>query len=344
MVVNEKTDMMALTPYISVVIPVYNSSMCLSELLRQLCSQLDSMKREYEVILVDDSSPDQSWRLIGELLPQYPHVRAIQMMRNVGQAKATLCGLSDAGGEFVITMDDDLQHQPDQIPILLGTLESKPELDCVFGVFRQKRHSIYRNIGSKIIRWMNNRAFALPANFRSSSFRAMRRTLVSAIASHATENPTILGLILSSTERVAEIEVRHSDRLHGKSNYTLAKQLRLAFDSMCNVSLLPLRVVTIMGISTCLVSFMLIAIVLIRYLLGQIGVPGWTTVVIIVLFFSGVILLSLGIIGEYLARILREVRGSPPYLVRERIGQAPDNRQSRKQKLSMPVVKSADVK
>jgi len=128
---------------ISVVIPVYNSSDCLTELLRQLTETLDEMGDSYEVILVEDASPDNSWQVIEQLVPQYPRVSAIRLMSNAGQHKALICGLSHARGEIVITMDDDLQHPPDQLPVFLDALRSDPHIDCVFGHFDEKQHVGY---------------------------------------------------------------------------------------------------------------------------------------------------------------------------------------------------------
>ncbi len=302
---------------ITVVVPVYNSSACLEELLKLLTAQLESMGKSHEIILVEDCSPDNSWEVIKHLAPHYPNLRAFQLMRNSNQAKATLCGLAHARGEIVFTMDDDLQHRSDQMPKLIKALEHDPMADCVFGVFRQKKHTAYRNLGSRILRWLNYSAYNLPANTRTSSFRALRKSLVQVVIQHQTQTPSILALILESTKRIISVEVEHADRFAGESNYTFRRQFLLAFDNICNVSMLPLRLVTIMGIMFCALSLLMVLFVLIRYLTGNIGVAGWATVVILVSFFSGVIMLSLGIMGEYMFRIIREVRGSPPYLIRE---------------------------
>ena len=172
-------------------------------------------------------------------------------MRNRGQAFATLCGLSHARGQFVITMDDDLQHPPGEIPRLLAELEGNRDLDCVFGCFLEKQHAAYRNFGSQVMRWVMQKAFSLPRDFRSSTFRAMRRTLVRAILDHRTANPSLAVLIFSSTSRIKSIAVEHAPRYAGKSNYTLAKQFRLALDGICNVSMFPLRAISLAGMAVC---------------------------------------------------------------------------------------------
>jgi len=304
----------------SIVIPIYKSEDCLEELLRQLTKVFSSSKKVYEIILVNDASPDNSWEIIKDLTGKYEQISAITMMRNVGQARAILCGLSYATGEIIITMDDDLQHRPDQLSILIEKLESTPELDCVFGCYKKKKHSGYRNFGSKVIKWINAKAFGLPNNIEASSLRIMRLSLVKAILQNTTQSPSITALIYQNSHNVISIPIEHSDRFAGVSNYTLSKQFKLAFDNICNVSTLPLKIVSLLGFVFCIIAILLSLIIFIRYTFGQIKVPGWTTVVVLISFFSGIILLSLGIQGEYLVRILQEVKGGTLYTPRKIIG------------------------
>jgi dolichol-phosphate mannosyltransferase/undecaprenyl-phosphate 4-deoxy-4-formamido-L-arabinose transferase len=294
----------------------------------RLTEQLHNMGKSHEIILVDDASPDNSWETILSLSDQFPNLAAIRLMSNGGQARATLCGLSHSHGSIVVTMDDDLQHDPSELPKLLNALESDPKLDCVFGFFPRKHHARYRNIGSNIIRSINARAFALPSDVQASSFRAMRHSVANAIAQYDTENPVISALIYSSTKKVKSIAITHMPRYSGLSTYTFSKQFRLAIDNIVNVSMFPLRAVSFLGTSLSILSAVLILLFLIRYLAGQIAIPGWTTVVILLSFFAGVILLSLGIIGEYLVRVLREVRGAPRWIIRDVIRAEPTQRLS----------------
>jgi dolichol-phosphate mannosyltransferase/undecaprenyl-phosphate 4-deoxy-4-formamido-L-arabinose transferase len=304
---------------LSIVVPVYNSEECLPILLRQLEETLSAREEDYEIILVDDGSSDASWSEIKRLFPQHRNLRAVQLMNNSGQANATFCGLSRTRGQIVVTMDDDLQHPPDQLPIILNALHEDPEVDCVFGVYRKKQHAWYRNLGSSLLRAVNAHASGLPSGADYSSFRGMRSPLVKALLKHDTRNPSISSLVFGSTSRVKSVTVAHSERAAGESNYTLARQIRLAFDSIINVSMLPLRIVTALGFLSCGLGLFWALFVAVRYFLGRITVPGWTTVVILVSFSSGIVLLSLGIIGEYLVRVLREVRGSPRFSIREEL-------------------------
>ena len=305
---------------ISIVIPVYNSSDCVGALARQLTAVLDDMGRPYEVILVDDASPDDSWAVIRRIVTQYPGFTGIQLMTNSGQAQATLCGLACAKGDIIVTMDDDLQHRPSHLPRLVGALESDSRADCAFGVHPIRHQKLYRQWGSCLVRRINAHAFNIPVGASYSSFRAMRAPVARVLVSHRTQSPTISPMVFACTTRVVSVELDHAPRYAGSSNYTLTKQLRLAIDNICNVSFLPLRAVSALGLSAFVLSAVLIVHFLYRYMAGRTGVAGWTTTVILLSFFSGAILLSLGIIGEYLVRVLREVRGSPTYVIRDRVG------------------------
>jgi polyisoprenyl-phosphate glycosyltransferase len=308
------------TDSLSVVIPVFNSARCLPELLLRLTAVLSETGFSHEIVLVDDGSRDESWRVICEQSRVYPSVKAIRLMRNCGQANATLCGLESATGAFVATMDDDLQHPPDQLPVLFAALRDHPEVDCVLGYFETKKHSWYRNAGSRLIQYINARAFGLPPGIRTSSFRVMRRATAAALVAHRTVNASIMALLFDSTHRLLSIPVCHAARFEGTSNYSLARQLRLAFDNLCNVTMLPLRMVSALGFIICSLSMVFVFSVLWRYFFHRIGVPGWATLSIITAFTAGVILLALGVMGEYMVRVLREVRGFPRYVERERVG------------------------
>jgi polyisoprenyl-phosphate glycosyltransferase len=306
---------------ISVVIPVYRSGAWLQDLARAIVERVQPQCRDHEVILVDDCSPDDTWQVVAALARENPKVKGLHLMYNEGQAKATLCGMAHAAGDVVITMDDDFQHAPEEMLKLLRALQEHPEIDCVLGYFEEKHHSLYRNLGSRLIQKINESAFRLPPGVRSSAFRAMRRPTVDAILSHRSVNPAIPVLLFGSTRRVLSIPVEHAQRRSGRSSYTLAKQFRLAFDNICNATLLPLRAVSVIGLASCGLSALLGIYYAVNFALGRIRQPGFITLVLLLIFFSGAILLALGVIGEYLARVLREVSRRPLYFVRESAGQ-----------------------
>lgn len=305
---------------LSVVIPVYHSADCLPELVRQLTATLDGLARPYEIILVDDASPDDTWPVLERLAREYPRVAGVSLMLNYGQHRATLFGLSLARGDVVVTMDDDLQQPPDQIPLLLQALADQPDMDAAIGCYREKRHSGYRNAGSALIRFLNRRAFQLPRNLCSSSFRALRRPVVDSLVRWRTRNPALAAMIYQTTRRIVNVPVRHVPRFAGRSHYSLLRQVRLALDYVCNVSLLPLHAMALAGFGFCLFSVGFVIRTLHRYYADHIDVEGWTSLIIMVSMSAGLILLALGVIGEYIVRILREVQGAPRCQERQRAG------------------------
>jgi dolichol-phosphate mannosyltransferase/undecaprenyl-phosphate 4-deoxy-4-formamido-L-arabinose transferase len=249
-----------------------------------------------------------------------PRISGIQLMANAGQARATLCGLANARGRIVLTMDDDLQQFPEDAPVLVDALEADPAVDCVLGAFERRRHAGYRNLGSRLMTAVHRRAFGLPRDIRTSSFRAMRRATARAVVSHQTRNPVISALLFSCTRRVRNVPVRHAERKAGRSGYSLGRQVSLALDSICSHTVFPLRVISAMGAAIFLLSLVYTGVLLVRYFAGRIHVPGWTTVVGLLAVCSGLILLALGVIGEYLVRIVKEVGGAPHFVERQRCG------------------------
>ena len=309
---------------ISVVIPVYQSGGWIGELVRAVSEVLQPWCRDHEIILVDDCSPDDTWQTIATLVQGSSNIKGIQLMYNEGQVKATLCGMRHASGEIIMTMDDDFQHPPPEMAKLLTCLHDHPQTDCVLGYFKEKHHSLYRNLGSHIIQRINAIGFRLPPGVRSSAFRALRRPVVDAILSYRSVNSPISALLFSVTQRVMSIPVEHAQRRSGRSHYTLAKQFRLALDNICNATMVPLRVVSVMGITTCVLSMLLAVFYAVKFAMGLIQSPGFITLVLLLTFFSGMILLSLGVIGEYIVRVLREVRQRPLYFIRESAGRFDD--------------------
>ncbi len=307
-------------PSISVVIPVYNSAECLPSLAERLARVLSELGRSWEVIFVNDCSPDGSWRVIEKIVEERSGFRALLLARNLGQAKATLSGIRVATGDVVVTMDDDLQHDPESLPRLLAELDSDGGYDAVFAWFPEKQHAGWRNVASRLVGWLNAQAFGL-GGLRLSAYRVMRRQVADFIrANQASSVATPGSLVLAATRHVKSVPVQHRERSFGRSNYTLVGQLRLALNNLIAVSLLPLRLISGLGIFTAGLSALMLLTILGRYFTTGFGVPGWATLVILVTFFSGMILLSLGVIGEYLVRVLRELQYTDALPVRRSIG------------------------
>lgn len=302
---------------LSVVIPVYNAAGSLDALCRRIRETLETRDEPFEVVLVDDGSRDESWQRLQAIHASDPRLRIIQLMRNVGQFRAILCGLHHARGEVVVTMDDDLQHPPEEIPVLLDALRGRPDLDAVIGAPEEKQHAWYRNLGSAAVRRFNRWVFRIPKGLRMGSFRALRRPLVDALLLNRRANVTIGPLILSCTQRLDNVTTRHEPRAVGRSNYTLLRLVRTLLDNMVGYSTLPLKVTAGMGGLVAILAFLYGLYRIIMWYRLDIPVPGWTSTVVMISFFSGMILLCLALIGEYLIRIIRELDSDAQFVIRE---------------------------
>jgi len=299
---------------LSVVIPVYRSAAVLSELAERLRAVFDPARLSYEIIFVDDASPDNSWEVLKELQAKFPdRLVAIQLMRNFGQHNALMCGFRHARGKYVITMDDDLQHPPEEIPKLLRTIE-ETGADLIYGVPDQRQHRPWRNIGSLIVTAFYRLVFH--ARVQPSAFRILRREVVNAILTYSLNYTYIDGLLAWNTQRVGEVEVAHHPRAAGRSGYSARKLLVLAFNLFTNFSLLPLQLVSFAGFLAAAGGLLAASYYFLRYVLAQIEVPGYASIIIAILVLGGLQLLALGIHGEYLGRLHLNVNRKPQYSVR----------------------------
>lgn len=302
---------------LSIVIPCYNSKKSLHELNSRLLKNLKKLDVTFEIIYINDCSTDNTLEVLKELLKEDEQIIVIDLMYNVGQFRALICGLKESVGRYVVTMDDDLQHPPEEIEKLYKHLKNNKNLDVVLGKPKKKKHSFFRIIGSLITKKIDEVVFNKPKSITLSSFRCMNRRLVETLVSNNTISPNIGPLILKSTNRIDNVEINHNPRKYGKSTYHLSTLIRLCFDRIFNYSSLPLKYMSIIGIIISLISFILTLYFLIRHFMGFIALPGWTSIILMLNFYSGILLLSLGIIGEYIIRILQEVGGSPRYTIRD---------------------------
>ena len=303
---------------ISVVVPCYNSENSLTTLVEQLTENLGD--KLLEIIFINDASPDNTWQVILDLCKKYPLVKGINLMKNFGQHSAIICGLNYVSGDVVVTMDDDLQNPPSEIIKLVEELKHSPEIDAVIGVPKEPKKSLLKKMGSNYLNYISSKVLNKPKNLRMASFRALRRSLVDEIKTNSTTNPAFGSLLLNYTRNIKNIEVKHDERVFGNSGYSLRKSIKLFLNNVLNYSTLPLRLVSNIGIASSITGFALAIFYLYKYFVGQISVPGWTSLIVIVLIFSGLILFALGIIGEYLIRIISEVNHSRQYVIKTKVG------------------------
>lgn len=308
----------------SVVIPVYNSARMLPELHQRLSEVMQKLGKPYEIIFVNDCGPDDSWQVLEHLTQADNAVIAIQLMRNAGQSNATLCGLAHTHGKTIITMDDDLQHPPEEIPALLDALDS--EIDVVMGAPKAKRHHWFRRFGSKLMHEINCYLLGKNRNLRFTSFRVMRRPVVDGLLELRTLSPALGPMIDSVTHRIINTTVQHDPRKEGRSGYTFRRLLSQILSNLIGYSMLPLRMLAILGALGIVFSIGFAIVLLVRYFLGGINVPGWTTIALLLVMISGFNFFAFAILGEYVLRILQRVNATPQYFVRTCIG--PANRES----------------
>jgi glycosyltransferase involved in cell wall biosynthesis len=303
-------------PKYSVVIPVYNSAGIVGQVIDQTGAFFSQHGWDYEIILVNDGSRDKSWEVISQKARENPHVIAINLMRNYGQHTAVYCGFEHSTGDFVITIDDDLQNPPEEIIHLIDKM-GEGGYDTIFGRFKQKRHSGVRNLGSYGIRLINNRIFHCPKDIVPTNFRLIRREVIERILQYHTAYPYITGLVLMFSGRIGNAWVEHRERQEGKSNYNFYKIMSLVLRILFNYSVLPLRLVSTIGFVISLLSFLAGILLIINKLLQNVQAEGWTGIMVMLAFFNGMIILLLGMLGEYTVRILQQISSKEIYHTKE---------------------------
>ena len=266
----------------SIVVPVYNSEKTLNELYDRVRNVFDEkLHYDFEMILVDDSSKDKSFQVMERLHEQDGRVKIIQLSKNYGQHNALLCGFSYASGEYVVTIDDDLQHPPEEIEKLIKYLDEHTDIDVVIGKYDSKKHNWYRNIGSKAARAITSIAKQGTSDVELTSFRLMRKEIVQMILKIHISSPRIGYLLLEVTNKIANVDVHHDERKFGKSQYTLRRLSRDFFNNIFNNTVFPLIMLRNIGFISCFISVVLAVYYLVRYFTSGIGIQGWTTIILL---------------------------------------------------------------
>ncbi|HEY1455017.1 MAG TPA: glycosyltransferase family 2 protein [Candidatus Dormibacteraeota bacterium] len=302
-------------PSISAVVPAYNSELSLEELARRLNPVLKSAATEYELIIVDDGSRDGTWSVIERLAQENPWVKGVHMMRNYGQHNAVLCGIRLARHELIVTLDDDLQHPPEEIPKLLDNLT--PDKDVVYGSPAQETHGLWRDAASQVTKIALQSAMGAPIARKAGPFRLFRTRIRDAFAAYDGPYVSIDVLLTWGTTRFTAVSVKHDRRTLGVSNYTFRKLVVHALNMITGFSTWPLQVSSLIGFAFTVFGTAALFFVVIRYLIQGGSVPGFSFLASMIAIFSGAQLFSLGIIGEYLARMHARSMQHPTYAVRE---------------------------
>lgn len=310
----------------SVVVPVYNSEHTLKELYTRLEKVFrETIRQPFELILVDDGSKDHSFEVMQELRKNDPRVRIIQMARNFGQHPALLCGFSHVRGDFVITMDDDLQHPPEELPKMINVMNERDDVDVIIASYEGRKHNPIRRLGTKVSVWATSKMLGKDPDLQITSFRLIRRFLVDAIVQTNTYKPQIGNLLVLTSNRIINVPVQHAARAYGKSGYSFHRLVKDLLYDITSHSAFPLLLVRNLGICSFLVSLIMGIFFFVRYCIYGTSVEGWTSLMLVMLAFFGITLLSIGIIGIYLMNILNESKKLPHYVVRQEYTEDDEN-------------------
>jgi len=311
---------------LSIVIPVYGSELVLVELVAQIKSVIESLsnvQNNYEIIFVCDNSPDNSWNVIQNLAKNMQQVRGILLRMNAGQHNALMAGFNHAIGEIIVTMDDDLQHSPSDIPKLLSEIECGH--DVAYARFKKRKHAPWKIAGSRLNDLVAGYLMQKPSGLYLSPFRAFRAAIRNEILHYQGPYVYVDGLILNATRNIAIVDVDHHDRYAGDSGYSLRKSISLWLKMATSFSIVPLRITSLLGIIISSLGFLLaILLVIQRFTLNAMPI-GWSSLIVTILIIGGFQLLALGMLGEYLGRVLLTINCRPQFVVAETIGLSKTN-------------------
>lgn len=305
----------------SIVVPVYRSAPILPKLVARLTPVMESYPGGFEIIFVEDCGGDDSWEVIQSLAAADHRVRGMRMSRNYGQHNAVLCGIRAARGEIIVTIDDDLQHPPEELPKLIAKLEEG--FDVVYGPPLDEQHGLLRDLASQITKMVLEHAMGAATARHISALRVFRTRVRDAFADYRSPAVNIDVLLTWATTRFTALAVRHDPRIEGTSGYSVRKLINHAVNMMTGFSTMPLRIASVTGFAFAFFGFLVLGYVLLRFLVLGGSVPGFPFLASIIAIFSGVQLFALGVIGEYLARMHVRTMERPAYVVQAQVPAVP---------------------
>jgi undecaprenyl-phosphate 4-deoxy-4-formamido-L-arabinose transferase len=301
---------------VSVIIPCYCSENTIEQVVDDLIREFEVHNEKYQIVLVNDGSPDNTFSVIKKLSLNDSHITAVNLSKNYGQQAARLAAIPYADGEYVVCMDDDGQHPASGIFLMLDKLK-EGDYDVVFAQFKKKKHNIIKKIGS----WLHTemlRFFAgQPKDVTNSAFVIMKKYVLKEMLKYKSPFPSWAGFLMQITRNISNIELEHQSRISGKSNYTLKKMLKLFMNGLTGFSVVPLRLSSVLGVSAALIGFCVGIYSIVNKILNP-NVPiGYTSLISVILFVGGMIMMMLGILGEYVGRIYMINNNLPQYTVKE---------------------------
>jgi glycosyltransferase involved in cell wall biosynthesis len=308
------SDPMARLPGLSAVVPAYNSQNSIGELVARLQPVLAAHADAYELVVVNDGSRDNTWSALEALAREHDWIRPIDLMRNSGQHNALLCGIRYARFPVIVTLDDDLQNPPDQIPVMLAALTDG--VDVVYGAPAAEVHGLLRNLASQVTKIVLQGALGAETARMVGPFRVFRSAVRNAFSEYRGTFVNIDVLLTWGTTRVRGVRVRYDARSDGRSNYTFWGLLRHSLNMLTGFSILPLQLASFAGFCLTMLGMGLLVYVIARYFMQGVAVPGFAFLASITILFAGAQLATLGIIGEYLARMHFRLMERPSYTIR----------------------------
>lgn len=303
---------------ISFVIPCYRSEQTLPLVIGEIREKMKTMEQyQYDIFLVNDCSPDNTFQVIRKLCEEDQRIRGIDFARNFGQHAALMAGLRHSDGDYVVCLDDDGQTPADEVDRLIDKLEEG--YDAVYARYDHKQHSTFRNLGSKVNERMTRTMLGKPAELYISSYFAVKRFVVEDMIRYENSYPYVIGLVLRATGKIANVPVNHRERNVGTSGYTVKKLFALWFNGFTAFSVKPLRIATAIGGTSAVIGFLYGIYTIVKRLLRPDVPMGFSSTMAAIVFFGGMMMLMLGLIGEYIGRIYISLNNSPQYVIREGI-------------------------
>lgn len=301
---------------ISFVIPCYRSENTIKGVVKEIGEVVETHQEyEYEIILVNDCSPDGVWKVIKELSNIDAHIKGIDLTRNFGQHCALMAGYGKATGDLIVSLDDDGQTPIDELFTLINKIDEG--YDVCYAYYKAIQQKFYRRLGSKVAHKMDEMLIGLPSDVFGSSYYVMRSYVKDEMLCYRNTYPYLLGLVCRVTKNIASVPTNHRARREGTSGYSLMKLFSLWFNGVSTFSVRPLEVSAYVGTGMAIIGFLYAFIIIIRKLIGSISITGWSTITALMLILGGGILLTLGLIGEYVGRIYMSINNAPQYVIRE---------------------------
>jgi len=300
---------------LSIVVPVYRSAPILPELVAQIGAEMEreGLAGRFELLLVNDCSPDNSWQVIRSLAEAHPFVKGITLRRNAGQHNAIMAGLNHACGEYIVLMDDDLQHPPSAIGDILRALSSG--YDVCYTNYLNRQHALWKQLGSRFNDRMATLLLGKPKGLYLSSFKGMRHEIAQEVIRYDGPYTYIDGLILDVTRSITTVDIEHQERYEGESNYTLGRLLSLWMKMATSFSVFPLRLATYAGFTLAALSLIMIVVVVVQKLRHSDWPAGYASTIATILFIGGIQTLCIGMIGEYLGRAYLKLNRKPQFVI-----------------------------